>query len=99
MVDSSFPLGKVVVHPNEGFDLGLMNTCYPVKVYLNIPLADFQQEKTEAMQGQIFLENTCRKAYAELSQKTWNKMGSPENVILIYENGKLLILSVPKSKS
>ena len=98
MVDSSFPLGKVVVHPNEGFDLGLMNTSYPVKIYLNCRIDEFRDESNDPLQGQILLENRCREGYVELAQKNWIKIGSPDKALLVYDAGKLLVLSVPKTK-
>lgn len=96
-VDSSFPMGKVVIHPNAGFDLGLMQTHYPAKVYMNIPLADFQQEACDPIQGQIYLENACRKGYTELSQKCWESMGKPDKVLLVYDTNKMLLLSLKQA--
>ena len=63
MVDSSFPMGKIVVHPNDGFDLGLMNTGYPVKIVYNVSLDAFRQEAGNPVQGNILLENSCRIGY------------------------------------
>lgn len=96
MVDSSFPLGKVVIHPNEGFDLGLMQTSYPAKVFMNISLSDFQQEAVEPVPGQIYLENACRKGHVELSKKCWELMGGPDHVLLVYNEARVLLLSVKK---
>jgi len=93
MVDSSFPLGKIVIHPNDGFDLGLMQTHYTARVFMNIRLSDFKEECGDPVQGQIFLENTCRRGYAELSQKCWERMKKPNSVLLVYDSNKVLLLS------
>ena len=94
MIDASFPMGKAVIHPNDGFDLGLMNTSHPVKVFLNLSLDDFRESKGDLIQGQIMLENTCRKGCAEISKKCWEKMQCPDNILIVYDSNKLLLLSV-----
>jgi len=82
---------KIVIHPNDGFDLGLMSTNYPVKLFSNISLADFESNSKQHIDGNIYLENYCRAGTIELATKYWNKIGNPQVVILHYDDGRLLI--------
>jgi len=84
---------KIVIHPNDGFDLGLMSTNYPIKIYANTTLDEFEAKQKECVDGTIYLENNCRANTIELATKYWNKIGSPEIVTLYYDDGHLLILN------
>lgn len=82
---------KIVIHPNDGFDLGLMSVKYPVKIFSNITLTEFQNNSKENIEGTIHLENYCRLGTIELATKYWNKIGNPQAVVLYYDEGRLLI--------
>jgi hypothetical protein len=91
LVDYKFKEGQMVIHPNAGFDLGLMSTSYPVEVYTNVNLDHFKSES--GILGEISLKNECKKGTIEISKHNWKKMGEPEKVMLFYENKKLLMMS------
>ncbi len=84
----------VVIHPNDGFDLGLMTTDYQVKIYANQTVKDFKSGSAEYLDGNILLENKCRLGTVELSKKLVEKVGEPKKVKLGFDNGKLLITNL-----
>ena len=82
---------QIVIHPNDGFDLGLMSLNYPADIYSKISVDDFQKGSSQAVTGSIRLENNCRPGTIELGVKYWKELGKPETVILYYDEGKLLV--------
>ncbi|MBN1648663.1 MAG: hypothetical protein JW874_11580 [Spirochaetales bacterium] len=84
--------GRFIIHPNDGYELGLMNREYSVGLYINEKIDVFSAGANPATAGSICLENSCRHGVIEMSAKQWAEMGQPEKVVLIYENGNLLLL-------
>lgn len=87
--DFSFGEDQINIHPNDGFDLGLMTAQYAVTVFLR-SITDGEA----GTGGTIFLKNECRVGTVELSLKTAKALGNPKRVRLGYDNGKLLIQTV-----
>ena len=81
----------IIIHPNEGYDLGLLSHSTPVKIFTNTSIDIFKSADEDFIDGVIILENGCRQGNIQLSKKCWNLMGKPEKVILYYENNKILI--------
>lgn len=92
ITDIGIKKGNVVIHPNDGYDLGLMNREYPVKMFINEGIEVLSKESNAAVAGSIFLENDCRLGAIEMSSKQWTEMGQPDKVMLIHDKGKLLML-------
>jgi hypothetical protein len=93
LVDSSFDSGKVVIHPNSGFDLGIMTTNHPVLIYANDKLEDFKSKNCfPRNRGEIWLENNCKHNTVELSKDFWIKIGKPRKIVMIYEDQRLLLV-------
>lgn len=70
------PANRMNIHPNEGFDLGLMTTKYTL-------------EMDDLGSVEVFLLNECPKETLQLNYKTWEKLGKPGKVIMELEEGKL----------
>jgi hypothetical protein len=96
--DFSMTEDTLVVHPNDGFDLGLMTVSHPVYIYRGISLDDFKAGNGERVSGKIHLKNECRLGTVEMSLKSWEKIGKPKKVQLYYENPNLLIYAPPPEK-
>ena len=97
MGDYTMKEGSVVIHPNDGFDLGLMTTDYPVYIYTNTSIDDFKAGNGNKIGGSISLKNECRVGTVEINLKVWENMGKPKYVMLCYEDSKLLI-AAPMNK-
>ena len=85
--DSSLPEWDVQINPNDGFDLGLMTTDYPVSLV--------GQRSVEAVdadgpvgQGRIFLRNEVANNTVILSTIWQAKLGE-HPISLFFKDGKL----------
>jgi len=81
----------IIIHPNEGYDLGIMNTKNPVKIFGNTTIETFNNAADNFFEGHIVLENNCSQGTVELNSKYWKKIGSPDKIRLFYEADKILI--------
>lgn len=97
--DFSMPEDTLVIHPNDGFDLGLMMTSHPVYIYRGISLADFKEKNGDRSGGKILLKNECRMGAVELSSKVLERLGKPKKVQLYYDEPNLLIWVPPQKES
>lgn len=82
---------EIIIHPNSGFDLGLMNTRHKIKLFINATIEEFNTGKGNFVETELFLSNDCKSDEIILSHKFWKKIGSPPFIKLFYENGKLLL--------
>ena len=94
--DYTMKEGIVNIHPNDGFDIGLMTTNYPAYIYADVPLADFQAGNGDRINGTICLKNECKMGTVEINLRFWERMGKPKEVQLYYDDSKLLF-AVPES--
>ncbi len=84
--DTSFPVNKLVIHPNTGFDLGFMQVKYVTKVFIDNCIEDFKSGCAEPFcDADLLLLNECGQDTIEMAQKLWVKLGQPEKAILIYD--------------
>ena len=93
--DFSMAEDTVVIHPNDGFDLGMMMTSYPIYLYRGATFDEFTRGNGDKLSGKILLKNECRLGTVEMSTKSWEKMGKPKKVQLFYEEPNLLIFIPP----
>lgn len=82
---------NIIIHPNAGYDLGLLNHSTPVKIFANTSIDIFKSADEQFFEGSIILENNCKQGSVQLSKKYWNLIGKPERIILHYEDNKILI--------
>lgn len=69
---------EVSIHPNEGFDLGMMTTAYDVQIDGSGP-------------ARIKLLNECPKETLELPPKLYEKYGNPKRGVVKYDGATLYI--------
>ena len=89
--DLSLKEHEVVIHPNDGYDLGLLDKHNYIKLFSTKTLEEFKKEDGRYMPGQLSLANECRTGTVMISSKHWNSLGKPKKVKLIYKDKKLLI--------
>lgn len=85
---------EIQIHPNEGFDLKLMKTEANIKIYCNMNIQAFNDEKCEFIAGKIMLLNEIVPGTIKISHKFWKKIGSPEKIQIFFENFKLLLINI-----
>ncbi len=81
----------VIIHPNEGYDLGLMQTTNQVKIFSNISVESIDDLEDDFIFGIVFLSNSCRHGKICFNNKFWKKLGMPKKVKLFYDEDKLLV--------
>ena len=89
--DLSLKEYEVVVHPNDGYDLGLMDKHNYIKVFSRNTLEEFKKDDGRYMPGQLSLANECRIGTVIISSKHWKSLGKPKKIKLFYNAKKLLI--------
>lgn len=86
--------GRFHIHPNEGFDLGLMTTAYRVNLVTGVDLQHFAQGEGETQPATVWLLNECPQQTLQLNFKQWEIFGKPEKAMLLYEGDRLYLQRV-----
>ncbi|WP_455381736.1 hypothetical protein, partial [Salinispira pacifica] len=68
---------RVIIHPNDGYDLGLMTTDCPVHIFYGCSLDDFNAARVPSVSGSVQLKNECPMGTVELSLKAAERLGRP----------------------
>ena len=91
LCDSNQDIGKVVIHPNDGFDLDLFKLSYPILIYHGMSVEEFKEGNGENIPGELILSNDCKVGRVELSKKLCGMMNYPDKAVLVYSEGRLLL--------
>ena len=83
--DISMAQTRIAINPNDGYDLGLMSTAYPVKLHTAVSVEQFVEGAGYTGDGQLLLENTCRVGTVEMNLQVLKKLGRPKKLVLCYE--------------
>lgn len=82
LADSSFNEKKVVINPNDGFDLNFIMLEITTMLYFGNSPDILEDEKAEPLYARVYQENKCRLGTVELSSKTMERLGNPRYVRL-----------------
>ena len=84
LADLSFPEKRVVINPNDGFDLGLMMSDTTVMLYYGKDPGTITEENdtTKPIYGNIYQKNECALGSVELSSRSVESLGNPKKVRL-----------------
>ncbi len=80
--DLSFPEKKVVINPNDGFDLGLMMTDTTAMIYYGFDPSTLPGDEVKPVWGNVYQKNECHLGSVELSTRVVDSMGNPKQVRL-----------------
>ena len=80
--DYSFDEKTIRIHPNDGFDLGIMTTDIVVKIYAGNSFEEMEDPNTRFVYGKLYLENATKMGTCELALKAVEKLNSPKRVRL-----------------
>ncbi|MBN1410759.1 MAG: hypothetical protein JW969_07925 [Spirochaetales bacterium] len=83
----------IVIHPNDGFDLGLLTLRKNIKIYSHITVKEFKEKGGTPTEGLLVLENQCKLGTIELNPSFWRKLGKPKNLQLFFKEDGLLLLT------
>jgi hypothetical protein len=89
-IDNGLAVGELVIHPNDGFDLGLINTQHPVSICNQTSTPGVN---SSSHHGKILLKNSCRSGTLQMSQKQWELMGKEKSVALLMKTDTVFIVS------
>jgi len=78
LADYSFSENKIVLNPNDGFDLGLMTSEVTLLLYAGGDIDTLQDDGSEAYHARLYQKNECRLGTIEISLKTAEKLGNPK---------------------
>ena len=96
--DFSMDESTVNIHPNDGFDLGLMTTDHAVDIHVGPEHDPASIDESGFRRGTLFLKNEVRQGHIELSLKSSERLGSSKQAVVHYfpddQCGKLLIIPV-----
>ncbi len=82
---------KVAIHPNDGFDLGLISPSNHVKLFVNCNDGQFIEETVDHSIVDLVLPNECKQGTIEMHKILWEKLGKPTKAIIKYHEGKIMI--------
>ena len=73
------------IHPNEGFDIGLMNTSN------NIKFTKAGNQPMKQLMERFYWIITVNRVLLKLIMKFWKKIGKPAKIVLFYDNNSIKI--------
>lgn len=92
------PRGQLIMHPNEGFDLGLVTLRHSLTWCTNLKAEEFLQGQSgTASPVQIELLNECPKNSIQINASVWERLGMPDQAV-VFSDGERIFLHGTKSK-
>ena len=85
--DYSMDEKSVNIHPNDGFDLGLMTTEHVVQIYAGADANPADLPDGVLVYGKVYLKNEVRAGHVELGLKSAEKLGGAKKAIVRFEEG------------
>ena len=89
--DVSIPVNRLVVNPNDGYDLGLLNSAHPVKLHGWTNAPNGTSNNGYLFDGQLVQQNDCHLGTVVMSMKLLSQLGKPKSVRLSIEANRLSI--------
>lgn len=82
----------LVMHPNEGFDLGLMRIAHPVRLCRGIGIEDYLKggEGTSEMVD-VSLLNECPKETILVGTALYKLLGEPSKAVVLFDGQRLYL--------
>jgi hypothetical protein len=91
MGDFKLRRNDLVIHPNDGYDLGLLSRDTEVRIFTGTSMEDFAAGRGEGVKGTVRLHNSCAAATVHISPAWWNDLGKPRIVRLAFDGDRILV--------
>lgn len=89
---------RVLINPNEGFELGVIKSFHPVRIFFGATAADFRAGTGRQLRGLLMLEAACKPGTVELGSRSWESIGRPTSAVLVLDEDRLLVGPVHKAE-
>ncbi|RKX75077.1 MAG: hypothetical protein DRP87_15395 [Spirochaetes bacterium] len=99
--DFSFANQKLVINPNDGFDLGLLMSETTVEVYFGNNSEKPANPENTPQYARLYQKNECKLGTVEMSIKAANNLGGARHVRLVLRQKEPypLLLIIPAGGS
>lgn len=96
-VSASVDKEHLVMHPNDGFDLGLMRVEHPVQLCLNVCLEDYLKG-CDGASGMVnlALRNECPRETLLVGKVLYRLLGEPVKAVVLYDGNRLFVHPLPR---
>ena len=91
MGDTELVRNIIVMHPNDGYDLGLIAMDTAMKLFVGATEQDFLSGKGPHTTVSVRLKNDCAISTMRMNQKWWAEIGRPRRVRLACDQNKILL--------
>lgn len=82
----------LVMHPNEGFDLGLMRIAHPVQLCRDIAVEDYLKGAVGTSEPvSVSLLNECPKETILLGTALFKLLGEPARAVVLFDGQRLFL--------
>ena len=85
--DFSLDEKTINIHPNDGFDLGLMTTEHVVRIHVGTTANPQDVPESDYVYGKIYLRNEVSNGHVEMALKASEKLGGARKAVVHYEKG------------
>ena len=92
IADVRMPFNRIVVNPNDGYDLDVLAKEVVVKIHAGVTMDGFNAGDGLFAEGHLVQENSCKLGTVEINAKTLAQIGKPASVTLLMAENKLLLL-------
>ena len=92
--DTTIPIDKIILNPNDGYDLGLLSDTISVKAHGVAYGPDGKERRGYLLDVKLVQENDCRIGTILMGMKLVQQLGKPKNIQLHLENVKMVIAKV-----
>ena len=82
---------EIMIHPNVGFDIDLLNPRYEMKIFPNSMVEVFNKGEEGFVEGSVVLDNKCEDKIIRMKHRFWKKIGMPKKARIFCEDNKLLL--------
>ena len=86
--DFSMDEKTVNIHPNDGFDLGLMTTEHVARIYVGEDRDPDELPESAFTYGKVYLKNEVRAGHVELGLRSAEKLGGAKKAVVRHQQGE-----------
>ena len=95
-VSATIDRQQLVMHPNDGFDLGLMRVEHPVRLCLKLKLEEYLQgSEGEVDLVSLALRNECPPQTILIGSALHRVLGEPAKAVVLYDGNRLYVHGQP----